>query len=197
MAIEVLAMAEPFIAPTKLVAQPLHAQLSATRHTWFLLPMLRTLALLLPALVFGTGCAYVAVPLPASGKPVLSGRVIEKKEARFIVPGVTTRDEVIEAFGSNFRTSGREAAISYSWTQKGGDMLWFSAVVTDREGVESVLDAGKTAWTCWRALFIDFDPSGHVLKAELVKLNSNFSVDTQRDEWSAKVRGETLARKQR
>lgn len=100
--------------------------------------------------------------------------------------GVTTRDEVIQRFGQNFRTSQGKAAISYSWERKGGD-LYYAGIATDMH-YNGALGAGKDAktWSYWRGLFVDFDEHDRVRRFEFVKLNQNRSVDDQRNEWAAK-----------
>ena len=155
-------------------------------------------ALLLP--LAGAGCVMVAVPVPDSKKPAISGRVLKPDDVKFIVRGVTTRAEVISKLGPDFRTYKPGAAISYSWEQKGGDLLWANAIYIVNLGGYGYIahaEARKTtnAWTYWRALFIDFDSAGVVCEFEFVKLSQRKSVDDQRDAWSAKARAKHAAGK--
>ena len=136
--------------------------------------------------LFLTGCAMVIVPVPADKRAARSGDVIDKADIEFIAIGVTTRDEVIQRIGQNFRTSQFKAAISYSWEKKGGD-LYYAGILSDMRH-NAAMGAGKDSktWSYWRGLFVDFDEHDLVRRFELVKLNQNRSVDDQRNEWAAK-----------
>ena len=55
-----------------------------------------TIAALLSPMILLTGCAMLAIPVPAGKKEAISGQVIDKADVAFISVGVTTRDEVTQ-----------------------------------------------------------------------------------------------------
>ena len=65
-----------------------------------------------------TGCLGV-LPIPPLSNKLVAGRVIERSEASFIMPGATRRLEVEQRLGPCGRDCPRAAAIAYSWETPG------------------------------------------------------------------------------
>ncbi len=132
---------------------------------------------LLPAL-FLTGCVGV-IPVPRfSNKPVASS-AIDPSQADFIVVGETTRAEVVNRLGSEFRESPRLPALAYSWELPGGQGIWWVVSTVGGGG-------GEFEWSRWRAFFVAFDSKGVVTKTRFVHLSSRKSLDEQLEIWAVR-----------
>ena len=120
-----------------------------------------------------SGCiGYV----PSFSKVPVSGKQITKSDAEFIVPGRTTRAEVIRKLGrQHCRESLLIPAMGYGWEMPGGHWFAFSPYST-----------GVGAWeqTRWRALFLAFDSHDVVTRKEFVKLKGNRTLDDQLEKWA-------------
>jgi len=138
------------------------------------------IAILLTGLsVLLTGC--VLVPAPADGNTY--GKVITRDQVEFIIPGQTTRAEVIEKLGGQFRDSLRLPVMAYAWQKSTIGWGWpaanppplFEYFFRQHERVEG-LD--------WRAFFVAFDAAGKVSRTKFVKLSSSRSLDEQLEHWA-------------
>jgi hypothetical protein len=128
-------------------------------------------------LVFAlTGCMAVVVPVPTSNRQPV-GQPIGKAETAFIVPDQTTREQVVQRFGSDFRQTPRHSALAYSWELPGGNTFWMFASTGGGA-------AGEAEWTHWRALFLQFDERGVVTRKKFVHLSTSSSLDDQIDCWA-------------
>ena len=136
---------------------------------------------LLAAMGLVTGCVGF-IPVPASSSQVVVGRVIQAREAAFIVPGQTTRADVVERLGADFRASPRMPVMAYSWELPGGTALWWWFVFCTEGGAG---DAGEFEWSRWRAFFVAFDQAGYVTKTRFIRLSSRKSLDEQLEAWGA------------
>lgn len=120
-----------------------------------------------------SGCVgYV----PSFSKVPVGGKQISQSDADFIVPGRTTRAEVIRKLGTQHcRESLRIAAMGYGWEMPKGQWFAFSPYGTD-----------VRLWklTRWHALFLAFDSRGVVTRKEFVKLNHERSLDDQLEKWA-------------
>jgi hypothetical protein len=121
-----------------------------------------------------TGCVGYVPPL--SQKPV-SGKVISRREAAVIVPGRTTRAEVIRMLGPGYRESLRGAALAYPWEMPAGFMFYFSGLQEGGAGVSG-------DFTTWHGLFLQFDGRGVVARKEYVRLRGGRTLDEQLDKWA-------------
>ena len=139
-----------------------------------------TLALL-AAMGLATGCVGL-IPVPDSSSQVVVGRVIQPREAAFIVPGQTTRAHVVERLGTDFRASPRMPVMAYSWELPGGKVLWWWFVCCTEGGAGG---AGELEWSHWRAFFVAFDQAGYVTKTRFIRLSSRKSLDEQLEAWGA------------
>ena len=128
-----------------------------------------------------TGCVGF-IPVPASSSQAVVGRVIQAREAAFIVPGQTTRAHVVERLGDDFRASPRMPVMAYSWELPGGTALWWWFVFCTEGGAGG---AGEVEWSHWRALFVAFDQDGYVTKTRFIRLSSRKSLDEQLEAWGA------------
>lgn len=132
---------------------------------------------LLPAL-FLTGCVGV-IPVPRfSNKPVASS-AIDPSQTDFIIVGETTRVEVVDRLGSEFRDSPRLPALAYSWELPGGQGLWW--LCSTHSGI-----GGEFEWSRWRAFFVAFDSKGVVTRTRFVHLSSRKSLDEQLEAWAVR-----------
>lgn len=122
-----------------------------------------------------SGCVgYV----PSFSKTPVCGKQITKSNAEFIVPGKTTRAEVIRRLGTQHcRESLRVAAMGYGWEMPGGYGFFF---LMDR------MNAAGDVWelTRWRALFLAFDSHDVVTRKEFVKLKGSRTLDEQLEKWA-------------
>ena len=142
-----------------------------------------SLALLLATLL--TGCVGV-LPVPPLSTEVLAGRKIERRDAKFIMPGTTTRREVEQRLGACTRRCSRPPAAAYSWETPCWMMHWWVAV-PDAAFAENFPVGG------WHALFVAFDDKGTVLQKEFVSLSHSASLDEHLERWAARVRASTAA----
>lgn len=132
-----------------------------------------------PGLV--TGCVGL-IPVPSFSGQAPVGRVIQAREAAFVMPRLTTRAQVVERLGADFRPSPRLPVIAYSWDLPGGTALWWWAVFCTEGGAG---DAGEFEWGRWRAFFVAFDQDGYVTKTKFVRLSGRKSLDEQLEAWGA------------
>ena len=136
------------------------------------------------ALMFLTcGCVGI-VPVPTlSNKPV-RGRAIETRDSNFIVCGKTTREEIVQRLGTNFREDWQKRAMAYSWELPGGRAFgwWFTV-----SSFGSVGDKGEFEWSRWHALFVAFDEHGIAIRKSFVRLSGGKSLDEQMDNWAKRV----------
>lgn len=142
-----------------------------------LLAALLTAGLLAGCVPFGIGMGVVVPVPPLSKKKIEQGREITAQEVAFVVPGRTTRAEVITRLGNDFRDSPRVAALAYSWQYNGPQIYWGYGFINgyDQHGVE---DFG------WRALFVAFDQDDRVVHSRFYRLKSGHSLDEQLEEWA-------------
>lgn len=120
-----------------------------------------------------SGCiGYV----PSFSKVPISGKQITKSDAEFIVPGRTTRAEVIRKLGrQHCRESLLIPAMGYGWEMPGGYWLLANPMSPDVADWEI---------TRWRALFLAFDSHDVVTRKEFVKLKGNRTLDDQLEKWA-------------
>jgi hypothetical protein len=130
-----------------------------------------------------TGCVGL-IPVPSFSGEAPVGRVIQAQEAAFIVPGQTTRAQVVEQLGADFRPSPRLPVIAYSWDLPGGTALWWWVVFCTEGGAGN---AGEFEWGRWRAFFVAFDQDGYVTKTKFKRLSDRKSLDEQLEAWGRLV----------
>jgi hypothetical protein len=126
---------------------------------------------------FGIGMGAV-VPVPRlSKKKIEQGREITAWEIQFVVPGRTTRAEVITRLGNDFRDSPRVSALAYSWQYNGPQIYWGYGFIGgyDQHGV---VDFG------WRAMFVAFDQDDRVVQSQFYHLRGRKSLDEQLEDWA-------------
>jgi hypothetical protein len=118
-----------------------------------------------------------------SNKP-LSGKQIAPHDANFIVPGRTTRAEVIRVLGPGYRESERAAALGYGWEMPVGQYYYFFAIMGPMAGAVAGNDweVGR-----WCGLFMTFDARGVVTRKEFVKLKRKRTLDEQLEKWAGWV----------
>jgi hypothetical protein len=138
--------------------------------------------LTMPALL--TGCVGL-IPVPSHSK-VEVGRVIERRETDFVAPGRTSRAEVIERLGADFRASPRLPVLAYSWQVTRGMFVWWWCSIYGG-------DAGESEWSNWRAYFVAFDEQGLVTQTKFVHLSGGKSLDEQLEDWSQRVESKRRA----
>jgi hypothetical protein len=137
--------------------------------------------MLLAATGLFTGCVGL-IPVPSFSRQAPVGRAIQAREAAFIVPGQTTRAQVVEQLGADFRASPRLPVVAYSWDLPGGTALWWWAVFCTEGGAG---DAGEFEWGRWRAFFVAFDQDGYVTRTKFIRLSGRKSLDEQLEAWGA------------
>lgn len=141
-----------------------------------------TMAVTVPLLaMLLTGCVGLIVPVPSHDKTY--GKVITREETQFIVPGQTTRAEVVEKLGGQFRDSPRLPALAYAWEQPAAGLLWFWVIVLPPSGVG---DGDYTERSHWRAFFVAFDQTGAVSRTKFVSLSGGASLDEQLENWAGR-----------
>ena len=140
-----------------------------------------TILCMLSAAVLLTGCVGIVFPVPSDGRTY--GKVITREQASFIVPGKTTRDELIARLGDQFRASPRLPALAYSWEKPATGWAWGIAATS---GEAAVGGGGHLERSHWQALFVRFDDSGRIVSTKFVSLSGGKSVDEQLEDWAAK-----------
>jgi hypothetical protein len=136
--------------------------------------------LLSACLLTQAGCAgLVAIP-PLTNKPE-TGRAISPQDAKFIVPGQTTRTQVVARLGNDCHNAPRTSALSYSWEVPGGKTIWWWGVACP---YGAAADAGVKQWDYWRAFFVAFDEHGVVTKTAFMHLSAKKSLDEQLEDWA-------------
>ena len=145
---------------------------------------------LLPLLAFNvlfTGCVPFyfgevhCVPVPSfAPKQIEQGRELTAAQTAFIVPGQTTRAEVVARLGNDFRDSPRLRALAYSWQYNGVQLHtgWSLGLFWGFDSEDSVRDFG------WRALLVAFDRDDRVLASGIHSLNAGHSLDEQLEGWA-------------
>ena len=127
---------------------------------------------------FGIGMGTV-VPVPRlSKKKIEQGREITAREVTFVVPGRTSRAEVIARLGNDFRDSPRVAALAYSWQYNGAQIYWGYGFIFAGVAEHGVEDFG------WRALFVAFDQNDKVVQSQFYRLRGGKSLDEQLEDWA-------------
>ena len=121
-----------------------------------------------------TGCVAV-FPVPSSEKTY--GKIITPQEVKFIVPGQTTRAEVMARLGDQFRDSPRLPVLAYAWEKPAADLVW--VIVSTESG-----GGGHIERSHWRAFFVEFDSAGRVRRTEFMHLSGKKSLDEQLEDWS-------------
>jgi hypothetical protein len=125
-----------------------------------------------------TGCIAV-VPVPSSEK--IHGKIITPKEVKFIVPGQTTRAEVMARLGEQFRDSPRQPVLAYSWEKPAVGVMWgFLLAGPDFEFHRG----GYSERSYWRAFFVEFDSGERVRRTEFKHLSGKKSLDEQLEDWA-------------
>jgi hypothetical protein len=136
---------------------------------------------LLPVLLV-TGC--VLVPVPSDGKTY--GKVITREQVRFIVPGQTTRAEVTERLGDQFRASPRVSAMAYSWEKPAVGVMWGVCVPIYEQA--AIAGGRHIERSHWQGFFAAFDEAGQVSRTQFVRLSGGKSLDEQLENWALKKR---------
>ncbi len=140
--------------------------------------------LLLPlAALLVTGCVGLVVPLPSSGGKAY-GHAVTPAQVKFIVPGQTTRAEVVREFGGPGHISLRQPALAYTWEEPAADLLWFW-IIPFPPGAG---DGGCVERAHWRAFFVAFDAAGKVSRTQFILLAGGRSLDEQLDRWAVRDR---------
>lgn len=129
--------------------------------------------------VWLTSCVGVVVPVPSGDKT--HGKVITREQTQFIVRGQTTRTEVVEKLGDEFRESPRLPALAYSWEQPAAGLLWSWVLVLPPSGLG---DGDYIERSHWRAFFVAFDNTGIVSRTKFVSLSGGKSLDEQLEHWA-------------
>ena len=151
-----------------------------------LLVALLTAGVLTGCVPFGIGMG-TAVPVPRlSKKKIEYGREITAREVQFVVPGRTTRAEVITRLGNDFRDSPRVAALAYSWQYNGFKIYWDYGFFGGY-GERGVEDFG------WRALFVAFDQDDRVVQTKFYRLRGRKSLDEQLEDWAQRNSAASIA----
>ena len=137
----------------------------------------------MPLVLLLTSCVGI-LPMPNFSRTPENGKVIQSEQVSFIRPGLTTRQEVTNRLGCEFRDSPRAPALAYSWEIPGGRGLWWLACM---EGGVS----GEFEWSYWRAFFVLFDADDVVAETKFVRLGGKKSLDEQLEQWALKVGAKT------
>jgi outer membrane protein assembly factor BamE (lipoprotein component of BamABCDE complex) len=142
-----------------------------------LLVALLTAGVLAGCVPLGIGMGAV-VPVPRlAKKKIEQGREITAREVEFVMPGRTTKAEVITRLGTDFRDSPRVAALAFSWQYNGFRIIWDYGFIGGH-GQHGVEDFG------WRALFVAFDQNDRVVQIQFYRLRGGKSLDEQLEDWA-------------
>jgi hypothetical protein len=136
--------------------------------------------IILLSIVFATLTGCVGWVPPLSNEPI-NGKTLTARDVEFIVPGKTTRAEVVRKLGKGYCESPRIAAMAYPWQLPGGTGFWCVISTHWADG-----GTWETA-TRWRALFLTFDSHGTVTRKEFVRLKSEGTPQEQVEKWAGWV----------
>jgi hypothetical protein len=134
----------------------------------------------LVATVLLNGCIGI-MPVPPNSETPAMGNSITRDQVKFIVPGQTTRQEVVAKLGDQFRESPRMPVMAYSWEKPTWGWCWWFFFVTPG-GIVSGGDYDEG--NDWRAFYLKFDVAGRVEKTCFAKLDNDYSLDEQLENWS-------------
>ena len=126
------------------------------------------------------GCVGV-VPVPPLSTEAVEGRKIQRRDVKFIVPGVTTRLEVERRLGTATRHSDRPPATAYFWKSRGWTMYWW--IMTPYGGDVDDFSLGDR-----HAFFVVYDDKGIVLQTAFFTPLRRGSIDDRLEEWANSVR---------
>ena len=126
-------------------------------------------------LVLLTGCVGIVLPVPSDGNTY--GKVITREQASFIVPGKTTKEEVIARLGDQFRASPHLPALAYSWERPAIGWVWGFCVMEGGAG-------GRVERSHWQALFMRFDDRERAVSTKFVSLSGRKSLDERLEDWA-------------
>jgi len=141
--------------------------------------------IILPLLtVLLTGCVGV-MPVPPSRNQPACGKVITPEQVKFIVPGQTTRVEVMARLGDHFRDSPRLPVLAYSWEKPAVGWTWWILLAGPGGAAGG---GGHTEGNHWRAFFVKFDAGGRVAATRFVSLDNGKSLDEQLENWAVPKR---------
>ena len=139
-------------------------------------------SLLMAWLIAGllTGCVAV-VPVPPSHHQPTYGKVITREMVCFIVPGRTTRGEVVAHLGDHYRDSPRLPVLAYAWEKPACGLMWW-IVLAGPGGAGA--GGGHSEASDWRAFFVKFDAQGRVADTKFASLSGRRSLDEQMEDWA-------------
>lgn len=135
--------------------------------------VLVSIAALAVSVLFTSCVGYV----PPLDRTPIGGHQIGQSDTGFIVPGKTTRAEVVKTLGTGYRESSLVPAMAYPWELPSGTTFWFL-----RSPHQAAGDIHKL--TSWHALFLAFDKRGVVTRKEIVRLKKGKSLDEQLEKWA-------------
>lgn len=127
-----------------------------------------------------TGCVGV-LPVPPARREPAHGKVITRADVKFIVPGQTTRDEVIARLGDQFRDSPRLPVLAYAWEKPACGLMWW-IVLAGPGGAGA--GGGHSEGSDWQAFFVKFDANEQVATTKFVSLCDRRSLDEQLEDWA-------------
>lgn len=139
-----------------------------------------TIASLLAVLLVN-GCVGV-MPVPHNSNTLAVGHAVTREKVKFIVPGQTTRAEVVAKLGLNFRESPRMPVIAYSWERPAAGFVWWLVFVGPYNGVAG---GGEGEGNYWSAFFVKYDSDDRVQETKFVHLSNDHSLDEQMEKWAA------------
>jgi hypothetical protein len=147
--------------------------------------MKNVFAIILPMLaVLLTGCVGV-MPVPPSRNQPACGKVITPEQVKFIVPGQTTRAEVMARLGDHFRDSPRLPVLAYSWEKPAVGWTWWILLAGPGGAAGG---GGYTEGSHWQAFFVKFDANDRVKATRFVSLSNHRSLDEQLEDWAVPKR---------
>jgi hypothetical protein len=126
------------------------------------------------------GCVGV-LPVPPDSNTPAVGTPVTSDQVKFIVPGRTTRDEVVAKLGERFRESCHTPVLAYSWERPAWGYCWWVWFFTP-DGV--VTGGNYEEGNVWRAYYVKFDAGGHVVKTKFARLDNDKSLDEQMEDWA-------------
>jgi hypothetical protein len=123
----------------------------------------RFIAALIAIAGIPAGCIIIPVPLPED--TVLAGNPVTPEQTAFIVPGVTTRAEVVERLGPPSILWDDARVIIYDWEMRAGVVI----LLAGGPGGGSVADLDISAHYL---VIMEFDEEDRVLRFERTKHDS-------------------------
>ncbi len=135
---------------------------------------MRRVGIVTLVLLLSSGCIMIPIP---SREQVVTGQHITSPVVDSIVPGLTTRTDLLERLGKPYTTLDKPHVLVYPWTMAGGGLLWVSGFTSGGAG-------GFLPLHYQYALLIALDETEHVTRREITRRSDWDSLREHAYKWA-------------